>query len=74
MKSSRKFVVFAAAALAATAAHAQYGKTPIQHVIVIFQENRTPDNLFQALCTANGGVPGCTQAARMGPITSPRLT
>jgi phospholipase C len=31
----------------------------IQHVVVIFQENRTPDNLFQGLCTANGGVPGC---------------
>jgi phospholipase C len=40
------------------------GMTPhsigkIQHVVVIFQENRTPDNLFQGLCTANGGVPGC---------------
>jgi phospholipase C len=31
----------------------------IQHVVIIFQENRTPDNLFQGLCTANGGVPGC---------------
>ncbi len=31
----------------------------IQHVVVIFQENRTPDNLFQGLCAANGGVPGC---------------
>ena len=31
----------------------------IQHVVVIFQENRTPDNLFQGLCTANAGVPGC---------------
>ena len=31
----------------------------IKHVVVIFQENRTPDNLFQGLCTANGGVPGC---------------
>jgi phospholipase C len=28
-------------------------------VVVIFQENRSPDNLFQGLCTANGGVPGC---------------
>ena len=26
---------------------------------MIFQENRTPDNLFQGLCTANGGLPGC---------------
>ena len=31
----------------------------ISHVVIIFQENRTPDNLFQGLCTANGGVPGC---------------
>jgi len=23
---------------------------PIQHVVIIFQENRTPDNLFQGLC------------------------
>ena len=66
MKSSRTFVVFVAAALAATAAHGQYGKTPIQHVIVIFQENRTPDNLFQGLCTANGGVPGCAPTGASG--------
>jgi phospholipase C len=31
----------------------------IQHVVIIFQENRTPDNLFQGLCAANGGTPGC---------------
>ena len=31
----------------------------IQHVVVIFQENRSTDNLFQGLCSANGGVPGC---------------
>jgi phospholipase C len=37
----------------------------IGHVVVIFQENRTPDNLFQGLCTANGGIPGCgTQATQ----------
>jgi phospholipase C len=24
--------------------------TPFRHVVVIFQENRTPDNLFQGLC------------------------
>src|ERR1700722_5493352 len=60
MKSSHKALLLVAAALAATAAHAQYGSTPIKHVIVIFQENRTPDNLFQGLCTANGGVPGCS--------------
>jgi phospholipase C len=37
----------------------------VQHVVIIFQENRTPDNLFQGLCSANGGVPGCgTNAAQ----------
>jgi phospholipase C len=25
-------------------------QTPFKHVVVIFQENRTPDNLFQGLC------------------------
>ena len=49
-----------------TAAHAQYTSTPIKHVIVIFQENRTPDNLFQGLCTANGGVPGCSATGTKG--------
>jgi phospholipase C len=34
--------------LALVAAHAQI--TQFQHVIVVFQENRTPDNLFYALC------------------------
>jgi phospholipase C len=28
-----------------------------QHVVVIFQENRTPDNLFQGLCTQPFGYP-----------------
>src|SRR5262249_812495 len=40
----------AAAALCLTApASAQI--TSFQHVIVVVQENRTPDNLFQGLCT-----------------------
>jgi phospholipase C len=34
-------------------AHAQISN--FQHVIVIVQENRTPDNLFQGLCTAPFG-------------------
>jgi phospholipase C len=29
--------------------------SPIQHVVIIFQENRTPDNLFQGLCIAPYG-------------------
>src|SRR5580698_4881184 len=32
-----------------------------QHVIVVFQENRTPDNLFQGLCKAPfGGINSCS--------------
>src|SRR5262245_51563593 len=34
-------------------AHAQISN--FQHVVVIFQENRTPDNLFQGLCAAPFG-------------------
>jgi phospholipase C len=29
----------------------------VQHVVIIFQENRTPDNLFQGLCMAPSGSP-----------------
>jgi phospholipase C len=33
----------------------------IQHVVIIFQENRTPDNLFQGLCLApNGSSSSCS--------------
>jgi phospholipase C len=31
--------------------------TPFKHVVVIFQENRTPDNLFQGLCRPPFGAP-----------------
>jgi phospholipase C len=40
--------------LAITTAHAQIAS--FQHVIVIVQENRTPDNLFQGLCTPPYGA------------------
>jgi phospholipase C len=60
VKSCLKLLCLFAAALVAAAAHAQYTGSPFKHVIVIFQENRTPDNLFQGLCAANGGVPGCS--------------
>jgi phospholipase C len=66
MKSTLRVLLPLAATLIATAAYAQYGSTPIKHVIVIFQENRTPDNLFQGLCTANGGVPGCNPSGTAG--------
>jgi phospholipase C len=34
-----------------------------QHVVVIFQENRTPDNLFQGLCAAPFGSPASCSTA-----------
>jgi hypothetical protein len=49
--------------LTASAAHAQYpANNPIKHIVVIVQENRTPDNLFQGLCTQGPGCgPGSNQ-------------
>jgi phospholipase C len=38
----------------------------IQHVVIIFQENRTPDNLFQGLCIAPYGSPSAC-AVNAGP-------
>lgn len=66
MKSALAAILLLAAGMTATSAQAQYGKTPIKHVVVIFQENRTPDNLFQGLCTANDGVPGCSASVVAG--------
>jgi phospholipase C len=43
--------LFLLAWLGSAIAHAQI--TSFQHVVVIFQENRTPDNLFQGLCTSS---------------------
>jgi phospholipase C len=40
--------LFALTAIGAMLGYAQTFNTPIQHVIVIVQENRTPDNLFGA--------------------------
>ncbi|MGA9639928.1 MAG: alkaline phosphatase family protein [Terriglobales bacterium] len=66
MKCSRWMLSLFAVALISSGAQAQYGSTPIKHVVVIFQENRTPDNLFQGLCTANGGKPGCSATGAKG--------
>jgi phospholipase C len=45
MKLAAKNLLFLIA-LATTLAHAQNPNTPIKHVIMVIQENRTPDNLF----------------------------
>ncbi|MGB9031718.1 MAG: hypothetical protein WCC27_16475 [Acidobacteriaceae bacterium] len=55
MKSAAKSV-FLSIALAAALAHAQTLKTPIQHVIIVVQENRTPDDLFQDPNLTNNGA------------------
>jgi phospholipase C len=41
-----------------TAVYGQGSYSPFKHVIVVFQENRTPDNLFQGLLTWPGVVAG----------------
>ena len=53
---------FLLVSFASTALHAQYPPNPIKHVVVIIQENRTPDNLFQGLCAFGSGCgTGSTQ-------------
>ena len=57
MKTANKILLLLFA-LGATVAHAQTNLYPqVQHVIVVIQENRTPDNLFNEDSTliANGG-------------------
>jgi len=56
MKRSARFL-FVAALLGAVA-QAQF-PSQIKHVVIVFQENRTPDNLFQGLygLTGSNGVP-----------------
>lgn len=50
MKGTLRTSTLLTAVLAAVVVQAQYVTPPIKHVVVIFQENRTPDNLFQGLC------------------------
>jgi hypothetical protein len=51
-----------------TLPHAQYPpETPIKHVLVIVQKNRTPDNLFQGLCSFGAG---CRNASNQYNISS----
>jgi len=40
------------------------GNSKIQHVVIIFQENRTPDNLFQGLCLPPYGSPSACGSAQ----------
>ena len=54
--------------LGTTAAWAQTAAAPtnFQHVVVIFQENRTPDNLFQGLCAPPYGTSSSCSASPNG--------
>jgi phospholipase C len=57
-----KFIALTLAALGlATPASAQI--TAFHHIIIVIQENRTPDNFFQGLCTptATNPIPCRTQ-------------
>ncbi len=49
-----------------------FGK--IQHVIIIFQENRTPDNLFHGLPGADIASSGLSSAGRVVPLVPVSLT
>jgi phospholipase C len=53
VKSASRLVLFFVF-VATLSAHAQI--STFQHVVVIIQENRTPDNLFQGLCAAPYGA------------------
>ncbi|HKU80843.1 MAG TPA: hypothetical protein VJP76_01640, partial [Candidatus Tumulicola sp.] len=47
-------------------------RRPIDHIVVIFQENRTPDNLFQGLRGADiatGGLNARGQFVRLHPVS-----
>ncbi len=62
-----------AATLGSLSSDANLGVTPIQHVIVIVQENRTPDNLFQDPNLINAGADiqnyGVNSTGRTIPLT-----
>src|ERR1700733_16071992 len=53
MKTTCRFL-FLLIGMATVAAQAQH--LNFKHVVVIVQENRTPDNLFQGLCAAPYGA------------------
>ncbi len=68
LASKAAFVCIFLAAIAASA-QIQY-PTPFKHVVYIIQENRTPDNLFQALLTWPGVNPANYDIASSGKNTS----
>jgi phospholipase C len=61
-------ISLAVAALTANLSSAQTGNFPnFQHVIIVVQENRTPDNLFQGLCAPPyGSAQSCNAVPKQG--------
>jgi phospholipase C len=57
-KSMNKLFPLALAALCVTPASAQISS--FQHIILVIQENRTPDNLFQGLCAPPAPPSACS--------------
>jgi Phosphoesterase family len=56
-----RYLVIASAIFAALPAQAQISS--FKHIIIIVQENRTPDNLFAAMCQQLGGPASCGSGA-----------
>src|ERR1700722_6613138 len=66
-----KFLATVASLLVWLGASTAQPPTPIQHVVIIFQEDRTPDNLFHGLPNAdiaNTGVNSHGQKITLGPV------
>ena len=68
MKTAAFGLLFSVGALFAQSQTTQGTRiTPFKHVVVIFQENRTPDNLFQGLCAPPyGTADSCSDSAKAG--------
>ncbi len=65
MKLLLKALMLACVGLSVAHAQIPY-PNPIKHVVVVFQENRTPDNLFHGLLTWPGIIPANYEIASSG--------
>jgi len=61
------------ASAASVSGLAALGVTPIQRVVIIFQENRTPDNLFQGLPGADIASSGINSKGQVIPLAPEHL-
>ncbi len=53
-------------------AHHHSGSSPIEHVVIIVQENRSFDNLFATFPGANGTTYGCAKPSSSLPVRTGR--